>query len=118
MLKKVLRPADIVSRFESDQFLVLIENAVDRYAPVSIAERMQFEFDEFLLNSGLKNRLTIDIGVLYCTDEYRTTEEVLHDAQRAVEMARKASRNGHRFLHRSQATHASYFVGSKSIFSA
>lgn len=118
VLKKVLRPADIVSRFESDQFLVLIENAVDRYAPVSIAERMQFEFDEFLLNSGLKNRLTIDIGVLYCTNEYGTTEEVLHDAQRAVEMARKASRNEHRFLHRSQATHASYFVGSKSIFSA
>ena len=90
VLKKVLRPADIVSRFESDKFLVLIENAVDRYAPVSIAERMQFEFDEFLLSSGLKNRINIEIGVLYCTDEYETTEEVLRDAQLAV---RNGSKN-------------------------
>src|SRR5574342_348571 len=109
VLKKVLRPADIVSRFETDQFLVLIENAVDRYAPVSIAERMQSEFDEYLVNSGLKNRLNIEIGVLYCTEQYETTDEVLHDAQLAVEMARKASRNGHKILHRSPPSHASYF---------
>jgi diguanylate cyclase (GGDEF)-like protein len=118
VLKKVLRPADIVSRFESDQFLVLIDAAVDRYAPVSIAERMQFEFDEFLINSGLKNRLNIEIGVLYCTDEYKTTSEVLHDAQLAVEMARKNSRSDHRILQRTQASHANYFVGNKSLFSA
>ena len=118
VLKKVLRPADIVSRFESDQFLVLIENAVDRFAPVSIAERMQFEFDEFLVGSGLKNRLNIEIGVLYCTGAYETTDEVLRDAQLSVEMARKSSRSEHRFLHRSQTSHAKYFVGHKSIFSA
>lgn len=118
VLKKVLRPTDIVSRFESDQFLVLIENAVDRYAPVSIAERMQFEFDEFLLSSGLKNRLSIDIGVLYCTEEYQTTEEVLRDAQMAVDMARKHSHSENRVLHRAQASRSNYFVGSKSLFSA
>jgi diguanylate cyclase (GGDEF)-like protein len=118
VLKKVLRPADIVSRFESDQFLVLIENAVDRYAPVSIAERMQFEFDEFLISSGLKNRLNIGIGVLYCTDEYETTDEVMHDAQLALEMARKNSHSDHKILHRSQQSQASYFVGNKSLFSA
>lgn len=118
VLKKVLRPADLVSRFESDQFLVLIENAVDRYAPVSIAERMQFEFDEFLINSGLKNRLNIEIGVLYCTDEYQTTEEVLRDAQRAVEMAKKSVHWEHKLLYKAPVARASYFVGNKSIFSA
>lgn len=118
VLKKVLRPADIVSRFDSDQFLVLIENAVDRYAPVSIAERMQFEFDEFLISSGLKNRLNIDIGVLYCTDEYKTTDEVLRDAQLAVEMAQKTSHSDNKSLNRAQSTQANYFVGNKSIFSA
>jgi diguanylate cyclase (GGDEF)-like protein len=118
VLKKVLRPNDIVSRFESDQFLVLIESTVDRYAPVTIAERMQFEFDEFLISSGLKNRLKIEIGVLYCNGEYETTDEVLHDAQLAVQMARKGTRSHRKFLHRSQASHANYFVGSKSLFSA
>ena len=118
VLKTVLRPADIVSRFESDKFLVLIDNAVDRYAPVSIAERMQFEFDEFLIGSGLKNRINIEIGVLYCTNEYETTEEVLHDAQLAVEMARKKSHRDNRILHRSQSPHSNYFVGNKTLFSA
>jgi diguanylate cyclase (GGDEF)-like protein len=118
VLKKVLRPADIVSRFESDQFLVLIENAVDRYEPVSIAERMQFEFDEFLISSGLRNRLNIEIGVLYCTDEYKTTAEVLRDAQLAVEMARKNSHGDNKFLQRIQSSQANYFVGNKSLFSA
>jgi diguanylate cyclase (GGDEF)-like protein len=118
VLKKVLRPADIVSRFESDQFLVLIDNAVDRYAPVSIAERMQFEFDEFLVSSGLKNRLTIEIGVLYCSDGYETPEEVLRDAQLAVDMARKSTRSDNWFLPKWQSSHASYFVGNKSLFSA
>lgn len=88
VLKKVLRPADIVSRFESDQFLVLIENAVDRFAPVSIAERMQFEFDEFLTNAGLKNRIKIEIGALYCAKEYETADEVLHDTQLALQMVK------------------------------
>ena len=88
VLKKVLRPADIVSRFESDQFLVLIENAVNRFAPTSIAERMQFEFDEFLTNSGLKNRIKIEIGVLYCAKEYETANEVLHDTQLALRMVK------------------------------
>ncbi len=118
VLKNVLRPADIVSRFESDQFLVLIENAVDRYAPISIAERMQFEFDEFLISSGLKNRINIEIGVLYCTDEYKSTNEVLQDAQRAVEMARKNSHSENKILHRAQPAHSNYFVGNKSLFSA
>jgi diguanylate cyclase (GGDEF)-like protein len=118
VLKKVLRPADIVSRFESDQFLVLIDTGVDRYAPVSIAERMQFEFDEFLISSGLKNRLNIEIGVLYCTDEYDTSDEVLHDAELAVEMARKNSRSDYKILQRSPSSRSNYFVGNKSIFSA
>ena len=70
VLKKVLRPTDIVSRFDSDQFLVLVEKAVNRYAPISIVERMQFEFDEFLISLGLTHRIKIEIGFLYCDAEY------------------------------------------------
>lgn len=100
VLKKVLRPADIVSCFGSDQFLVLIENSVDRYAPVSIAERMQFEFDEFLVNSGLKNRINIEIGVLYCTAEYETTDDVLRDAQLTLQLVRQDKRNVYKVFER------------------
>lgn len=116
-LKKVLRPADIVSRFEADQFLVLIENAVDRFAPISIVERMQFEFDEFLISSGLKNRIKIEIGVLCCTSEYATAEDVFRDAQLAVKMARKNQQSGYKILQRPESSQASYSAGIKSLFS-
>ncbi len=117
VLKRVLRPADIVSRFESDQFLVLIENAVDRFAPASIAERMQFEFDEFLLSSGLKNRIQIEMGVLNCATEYKTIEEVMCDAQVAVEKAKQDHRSDNKILQRAQSSQTSYSVGIKSLFS-
>ncbi len=117
VLKRVLRPADIVSRFESDQFLVLIENAVDRFAPASIAERMQFEFDEFLLSSGLKNRIKIEMGVLNCATEYETIEEVMRDAQVAVEKAKQDHRSDNKILQRAQSSQTSYSVGIKSLFS-
>ena len=99
-LKKVLRPTDIVSRFEKDQFPVLIEYSVDRFAPMSIVERMQFEFDEFLLSAGLKNRVKIEIGVLYCEAEYETIDDVLHDAQLAVAMARHDRHSNYESLQR------------------
>ena len=100
VLKKVLRPADIVSCFDTAQFFVLIENSVDRYAPFSIAERMEFEFNEFLANSGLKNRIKIEIGVLYCASEYETADEVMEDAKLTLHLARQDKRNSYRVFER------------------
>jgi len=116
-LKKVLRPADIVSRFEEDQFLVLIENTVDRFAPLSIVERMIFEFDEYLLSSGLKNRINIELGVLACTKEYESSDDVLRDARDAIQMAKKEQRRGLKTLENSEFTQSSYSAGIKSLFS-
>ena len=117
-IKKALRATDVVSRFESDKFLVLIENVIDPHAAVSIAERMQAGLDDFLAGSGLKDRPDIGVGILYCNDEYKTSDEVLHDTQLAVEMAQKNSRSGHKGLQETSLPHANYFVGNKSSFPA
>lgn len=116
VLKKVLRPTDLVSRFDSEQFLVLIENAVDRYAPVSIAERMQFEFNEFLISLGLKHRVKIEIGVLRCNAEYETTDQILNDARLAIQK-RDNLYSGYKFK-QSASTQVHYFRGNKSLYSA
>ena len=94
VLKKVLRSADIVARFEEDQFLILIEDAVDRFAPASIADRMQMEFEEYLVSVGLKNRIKISIGGIYCTADYKAVDEVLRDVRLAVHMAKQDKQNG------------------------
>jgi diguanylate cyclase (GGDEF)-like protein len=117
VLKKVLRPADIVSRFESDQFLVLIDNAVDRYAPVSIVERMNFEFNEFLINSGLLNRIKIEIAVLCCDEKYNDPDEILRDIQLAGQMPGEKFHSDQLDMQR-LPSQANYFMGNKSLFSA
>lgn len=117
VLRSVLRPGDIVSHFETEQFLVLIENTPERFAPVSIADRMQHEFDEFLTSAGLKNRIKIDIGVLRCESEYKSSDEVLQEAHLAVQAAQHNGQNKYKLLHRSPK-HGHYFVGNESLFSA
>jgi len=94
VLKKVLRSSDIVARFEEDQFLILIEDAVDRFAPASIADRMQIEFEDYLVNVGLNNRIKINIGGIYCTADYKATDEVLRDVRLALRMAKQDKQNG------------------------
>lgn len=118
VLKKVLRPTDLVSRFDSDQFLVLVENAVDRYAPISIAERMQFEFDEFLISLGLKHRIKIEIGILSCDEPYETADEVMCDAQLAIQAGRVGTYNDYKVRQKASTNANNYFLGNKSLFSA
>jgi diguanylate cyclase (GGDEF)-like protein len=100
VLKKVLRLSDIVARFDADQFLILIEDAVDRFAPASIADRMQMEFEEYLVSIGLKNRIKINIGGIYCTADYKTAEEVLRDVQFALNLAKQDKKHGFKVFDR------------------
>jgi len=100
VLKKVLRLSDIVARFDADQFLILIEDAVDRFAPTSIADRMQAEFEEYLVSIGLKNRIKINIGGIYCTSDYKTVDDVLRDVRYALHLAEQDRKNGFKIYDR------------------
>jgi len=89
VLQKVLRPTDIVSRFDSDQFMVLIEDATDSFTPATIAGRMHLEFEDYLISAGLKDHVKVDIGVIYCNSDYRSAEEIVSDAQMALQLAKQ-----------------------------
>ena len=89
VLKNVLRPADIVSRFEFNQFMILIEDTAESFTPTTIAGRMQLEFEDYLIGQGLKDEIKIDIGVIYCNSDYRSAEEIVSDAQMALQMAKQ-----------------------------
>lgn len=89
VLQKVLRPTDIVSRFESNQFMVLIENTADSFTPATIAGRMHLEFEDYLIDAKLKDQVKVDIGVIYCTSDYRSADEIVNDAQMALQLAKQ-----------------------------
>jgi len=89
VLKDVLRPTDIVSRFDFNQFMVLIEDTAESFTPATIAGRMHLEFEDYLVSERLKDEIKIDIGVIYCNSDYRSAEEIVSDAQMAIQMAKQ-----------------------------
>jgi len=89
VLQKVLRPTDIVSRFDFNQFMVLIEDAMDNFTPATIAGRMHLEFEDYLIKERLKDEFKVDIGVIYCNSDYKSADEIVSDAQMALQMAKQ-----------------------------
>ena len=102
VLQKVLRPTDIVSRFDSNQFMVLIEDAADSFTPATIAGRMHLEFEDYLVNARLKDEVKIDIGVIYCNSDYRSADEIVSDAQMALQLARQDALGSYKVFIRSR----------------
>lgn len=89
VLQNVLRPTDIISRFDLNQFMVLIEDAADSFTPATIAGRMHLEFEDYLVNAKLTDQVKVDIGVIYCNSDYRSADEIVHDAQMALQLAKQ-----------------------------
>lgn len=89
VLQHVLRPTDIISRFDLNQFMVLIEDAADSFTPATIAGRMHLEFEDYLVSSKLTDQVKVDIGVIYCNSDYRSADEIVHDAQMALQLAKQ-----------------------------
>lgn len=102
VLRKLLRPTDIVSRFDDEQFMVLIENVAQTFTPATIAGRMLFEFEEFLVDSGLKEHIKIDIGVQYCNADYLNVDEILNDSRMAMQLAKQDSLGSYRVFVRNR----------------
>jgi len=102
VLQKALRPTDIVSRFDVYQFLVLIDDVVDRFTPATIAGRMYLEFEDYLVETKLHDQIKIDIGIIYCDSEYRNADEILSDAQMALQMARQDSYSSYKVFVRNR----------------
>jgi len=106
VLRKLLRPTDIVSRFDDEQFMVLIENVAQNFTPATIAGRMLFEFEEYLVAGGLKEHIKIDIGVQYCNADYMNVDEILNDAKMAMQMAKQDALGSYRvFVRNRPKTH-------------
>ncbi len=78
-LKTNLRPTDTVSRYGDGLFLVLIEDIPDYSTPSSIAGRIDLDLGNFIARKRLLEELRANIGLILCTAEYTSVEEVLGD---------------------------------------
>ncbi len=78
-LKTNLRPTDTVARFWDGLFLVLIEDIPDYSTPASIAARIELDLGNFLARKNLLPELRANVGLILCTSDYTTIDEIMGD---------------------------------------
>jgi diguanylate cyclase (GGDEF)-like protein len=88
LLRTILRPSDTIARFEGDIFVVLIEDVNNHETPILIASRVQNRIRKYLAKSEKELQVRANVGVVLCGEEYATVDEILHDAEEALSLAK------------------------------
>ncbi|MBC7387490.1 MAG: diguanylate cyclase [Cryobacterium sp.] len=93
-LKAYVRDADAIVRYGGDEFVAIL-TPCDLPMGKLVAERIRksVENSEFLKDDGLKLKITISIGVAVFPDHANTKEDIIDQADHAMYVAKKESRN-------------------------
>jgi diguanylate cyclase (GGDEF)-like protein len=83
-LRRCVRRSETLSRFGGDEFAVLMEGVGTVEDTLRVARRIREELGAPLGLSGREVFLTASIGIVPGRDQYRTTVEVLRDADIAM----------------------------------
>ncbi len=92
LLKTILRPTDTIARIGGDVFSILIEDVSDHNTPILIAARVQSRVRKYL--AKLENELQVraNVGIVLCGEEYRSVDDILRDAEKALDLAKSDRR--------------------------
>jgi diguanylate cyclase (GGDEF)-like protein len=88
LLKTILRPTDTVARLGEDVFAVLIEDVNNHETPILVATRVQNRIRKYLAKSENELQVRANVGIVLCGEEYLSVEEILHDAEQALLLAK------------------------------
>lgn len=93
-LKRNVRDTDFVGRFNNDEFLVLLPEAVNE-AAVNAAERVRdaFERASFSVKGLGRKKVTLSIGVVTYPSSAETLVALLEQAGKALKRAKQVGRN-------------------------
>nr|WP_232542214.1 diguanylate cyclase [Nocardia bovistercoris] len=88
-LQRALRGDDLVGRLGGDEFLVLLSGATRRFDVDALVERLRATTAEPIVARGHRIEIKASIGVTALdSDDHRTPEAVLHDADLAMYRAK------------------------------
>ena len=114
LLKTILRPTDTVARLGEDVFAVLIEDVNNHETPILVATRVQNRIRKYLAKSENELQVRANVGIVLCGEEYLSVEEILHDAEQALLLA-KADRRKMLQTLRSKPINAGVSINSSPI---
>jgi diguanylate cyclase (GGDEF)-like protein/PAS domain S-box-containing protein len=96
-LERCLRPEDTLARFGGDEFVVLVEDVGDPSAAIRVAERITEELREPFVVGGREQYASVSIGVALGTDQTKSAEDLLRDADTAMYQAKRTA-SGYRLF--------------------
>jgi len=107
MLRKQVKPADILARIGSDEFALLLEN-ISEEETMNTAEMLRSSLEEFCFESGIRTyHICACVGVaMISSEEEITASDVLARADQACHIAKRLGRNKvHKFSHEDTELH-------------
>lgn len=92
LLKTILRPTDTIARLGGYIFSILVEDVNNHDTPILIASRVQSKVRRYLARFENELQVRANVGVVLCGEEYLSVEEILHDAEEALVLAKSNRR--------------------------
>jgi diguanylate cyclase (GGDEF)-like protein/PAS domain S-box-containing protein len=96
-LKNIFSDSGFICRFGGDEFLVLQENMTDRSIVKNIAENIKKVFKDSIVINGFKFHITASIGITFFPQQSSDVNEVLKNADTAVNKAKRKGKNNYEF---------------------
>lgn len=96
VLKTSVRESDIIARFDSDEFLVMLHNITSENNAISVAKKLinNFKMAKIVVNDENHQSLmkTICTGILICPDDAKGINEILRSSDIALYEAKNLGR--------------------------
>lgn len=91
-LTSSMRPPDLVARLGGDEFVVLVEGQYNSDEITRIAERIQKNISAPFKLQGHEVFTSASIGILNASEQHRTSEDIVRDADTAMYHAKRSGK--------------------------
>jgi len=106
-LKTCVRTGDTIARFGGDEFIVLLDEMKDNADAVRVADRMQEALKKPFHIQGQEVFCTLSMGIALSTTGYDRPEDVVRDADTAMNRAKALGKARHEMFDRAMHTRSS-----------
>lgn len=97
-LATCLRTSDTISRQGGDEFMVLLPEMVNHYAPAEVAEKLLAATNQPFEIAGQEIRISVSIGIAVYPDDGDNVETLTKSADSAMYHAKALGRNNYQFF--------------------
>ena len=98
ILKRSVRPTDLIARLGGDEFTILLHNVCDIEEIVAVSDRIQSELTHPIALAEKSVTVTASIGIVQDKPKYKAAAELLRDADLAMYQAKSLGKACHQLF--------------------